>query len=193
MTAASTSKNFQPAFVKSHYNLGTCEGCGKEIKRGDSITEVCEHRGMVLRYRSHVNGDFYLPNTGNRYVHIDCTIEDEDGAYWTMYKGEMYTKRNWKGTIGPIADNVSLPVENEDTAEQLPKTQHTEDEVVDAFAHLLDEPDYSEKISAERLFTLLAKEEYGLTKEELKMVKNVAEIDDDGLVDYRELSKIFLK
>ena len=69
----------------------------------------------------------------------------------------------------------------------------SEDEVVDAFAHLLDDPDYSEKISTERLFNLLAKEEYGLTKEELKMVMDVAEIDDDGLVDYRELSKIFLK
>jgi len=98
LSSLSSSKIFNPPFVKSNYNLGSCEGCGKVIKHGDSITKVMESAntrssGMELRYRLHVDGSFYQPYTGSRFVHIDCTIEDEYSAYWTLYNAYIASKK----------------------------------------------------------------------------------------------------
>ena len=53
--------------------------------------------------------------------------------------------------------------------------------------------DYSEKISAERLFTLLEKGKIGQMKEEFDKLKQLADIDENGMLNYRELAKKFLK
>jgi hypothetical protein len=175
MTAMSTSLHFNPPFVKSHYKLGQCEGCGKEINRGDNITEVAETEGIILRYRSHVNGSFYQPCTGKRFVHIDCTIEDEDGAYWTLWKG-----------------HITDP--NELMSETVCEPDHYDEKVEKCFSHLdTNDPYYSEKISAEKLFTLLEKGKIGLMKEEIDKLKQLADIDENGMLNYREFTKKFLK
>ena len=88
----STSIHFCPSVCVSNFKLGKCCGCGNLICRGDEITNVCESEGMTLRYRSHVNGDWYRPNTGNRWVHRDCSVEEDGIILWTVYSGEIQSK-----------------------------------------------------------------------------------------------------
>ena len=104
MVGKSTSSNFYPPFVTSNYKLGLCEGCGKHINRGDEITEVVETAGMELRYREHINGSFYKPCTGKRFVHKNCIIEDEDGCFWTL----------WEGHTTDPNDFISEPISEKD-------------------------------------------------------------------------------
>ena len=51
----------------------------------------------------------------------------------------------------------------------------------------------SNGISAERLFTLLEKGKIGQMKEEFDKFKQLADIDENGMLNYRELAKKFLK
>ena len=86
----STSKRFNPCSMISHFNLGTCEGCNKQILKGQHITRVAESEGIRLRFRTHVNGDFYRPSTGSRIVHRNCQILDHDGYYfWTDWSANQ--------------------------------------------------------------------------------------------------------
>ena len=63
--------------TKSHYKF-VCEGCGTMIHKGEDITLCAETRGMELRPRESVNGNFYTPCSGSRWIHTHCTITEYD-------------------------------------------------------------------------------------------------------------------
>jgi len=61
---------------------------------------------MELRYRRvapNTTHDFYTPFTGNRYVHINCSLDET----WTMYSVEMYTNNCLVENVGLIANNLT--------------------------------------------------------------------------------------
>jgi Ca2+-binding EF-hand superfamily protein len=79
-------------------------------------------------------------------------------------------------------------------SETVCEPDHYDEKVEKCFSHLdTNDPYYSEKISAEKLFTLLEKGKIGLMKEEIDKLKQLADIDENGMLNYREFTKKFLK
>jgi hypothetical protein len=72
---------FSKGFVQSNYKLH-CFVCNQTINRGDEIAQCEEYGGHTSRtLRTRVlNGSFYTPETGARWVHKNC-----NPGSWTTY------------------------------------------------------------------------------------------------------------
>lgn len=64
-----------------------CFCCNRSINRGDMITQVQQATGMTLRAVHIAKDHGYIPSTGSRWVHIDCSPE----AAWTGWTGYTYS------------------------------------------------------------------------------------------------------
>ena len=71
---------------RSNYKMH-CYCCNRTIRRGDLITQVVESGGMRLRPVNHgPKGCGYIPETGSRWVHLDCSPRGK----WTGYSAYSY-------------------------------------------------------------------------------------------------------